>query len=396
MYSALPSSPLSIALGCTGRLERASPPETTLSLSIERNKKHHTAYTSRTYNTTGRAMPSESLNISPLFSVGFSFDQDKEIELSSPGYPCDSGSLGDALGLNANPGFDYTSVGRQDQTQVLLNMKLQLAKQQEKVESLSSELSHCHGGLGPEDGLRGDSALSTVEPQTKYNEKRAAATWKSSKVQFPMKLYAMLELADVQGYGSSSNAVAWLPHGRAFRVLDEQSFMESIVPFFFKQTKIRSFYRQLNLWGFKRLTMGRDAGAWYNEFFVRGSQSEMRKMVRIKVKGKSKSKSSYPFADHKEPDFYSIATVLPRSSKPTIESPHDDGDGTEGSLSSNEYADEMELSQPKFEGIGASNNMPVQHGCAQSSVPSENELNLSPTAYPEFVTPTLFSSDNVE
>ncbi|KAL7524789.1 hypothetical protein ACHAXR_000716 [Thalassiosira sp. AJA248-18] len=74
----------------------------------------------------------------------------------------------------------------------------------------------------------------------------------SFKGQFPVKLYAMLELADVQGYGSSSNAVVWLPCGRAFRVLDDQRFMESIAPLFFKQTKVRSFYRQLNLWGFKR------------------------------------------------------------------------------------------------------------------------------------------------
>ncbi|KAL7534199.1 hypothetical protein ACHAXR_005717 [Thalassiosira sp. AJA248-18] len=75
---------------------------------------------------------------------------------------------------------------------------------------------------------------------------------KSSKGQFPVKLYAMLELADVQGYGSSSNAVVWLPHGRAFRVLDGQRFVESSALLFFRQTTIRSFYRQLNYWGFKR------------------------------------------------------------------------------------------------------------------------------------------------
>jgi hypothetical protein len=77
---------------------------------------------------------------------------------------------------------------------------------------------------------------------------------KAPKEQFPTKLHTMLEFADArcQCLGYSSNVVAWLPHGYAFRIFDEDRFMEEVVPMFFKQTKIRSFYRQLNLWGFKR------------------------------------------------------------------------------------------------------------------------------------------------
>ena len=76
---------------------------------------------------------------------------------------------------------------------------------------------------------------------------------KAPKEQFQTKLYTMLELAGAQCLGySSKNVVAWLPHGYAFRIFDEARFMEEVVPMFFKQTKIRSFYRQLNLWGFKR------------------------------------------------------------------------------------------------------------------------------------------------
>ena len=72
-----------------------------------------------------------------------------------------------------------------------------------------------------------------------------------SREQFPVKLYSLLDMAHMQGIGCSG-AVAWLPHGRAFKILDENEFMEVAVPMFFKQTKIRSFYRQLNLWGYKR------------------------------------------------------------------------------------------------------------------------------------------------
>ena len=73
-----------------------------------------------------------------------------------------------------------------------------------------------------------------------------------AREQFPEKLYFILELARSESNGCTSEVVSWLPHGRAFRVLDVDRFMQDIVPMFFNQTSIRSFYRQLNLWGFKR------------------------------------------------------------------------------------------------------------------------------------------------
>ena len=70
------------------------------------------------------------------------------------------------------------------------------------------------------------------------------------KAEFPVKLYAMLQLAD--SIPEFAKAVTWLPHGRAFSVLNKDAFMEDVVPVFFNQTKIRSFNRQLHLWGFRR------------------------------------------------------------------------------------------------------------------------------------------------
>lgn len=71
------------------------------------------------------------------------------------------------------------------------------------------------------------------------------------KKQFPTKLYEMLELVHA-GLGGGPCAVTWLFHGHAFKIVDEERLMAEIVPIFFNQTKIRSFKRQLNLWGFKR------------------------------------------------------------------------------------------------------------------------------------------------
>jgi hypothetical protein len=66
---------------------------------------------------------------------------------------------------------------------------------------------------------------------------------------FPYKLYSMLESISSSTDGP---AITWLPHGRAFTIIDKDKFMAEIAPVYFVQTKIRSFTRQLNLWGFKR------------------------------------------------------------------------------------------------------------------------------------------------
>ena len=59
---------------------------------------------------------------------------------------------------------------------------------------------------------------------------------------FPVKLHELLAWADT---AEMSHIVSWLPHGRMFRVLDKDAFMEKVLPLFFKATKFRSFTRQV-------------------------------------------------------------------------------------------------------------------------------------------------------
>ena len=65
---------------------------------------------------------------------------------------------------------------------------------------------------------------------------------------FPGKLHYMLQAVAKDG----SQIVMWLPQGNGFLILDEQAFIDNIVPMYFDLTKMRSFTRQLNLWGFIR------------------------------------------------------------------------------------------------------------------------------------------------
>jgi hypothetical protein len=78
------------------------------------------------------------------------------------------------------------------------------------------------------------------------------------KNSFPLKLHHLLELsdssiaADQEESTTTGESIAWLPHGRAFVIRNRQHFVEHVIPVHFKQTKFRSFARQLNLWQFKR------------------------------------------------------------------------------------------------------------------------------------------------
>jgi hypothetical protein len=102
------------------------------------------------------------------------------------------------------------------------------------------------------------------------------------------------------------DVVSWLPHGRSFIVHDKRKFVEEIMPRFFHQSKFTSFQRQLNLYGFVRLTAGRDRGAYYHELFIRGRPDLCKTMVRTRVKGNGMKAASNP---NQEPNFYAMESA---------------------------------------------------------------------------------------
>jgi len=65
--------------------------------------------------------------------------------------------------------------------------------------------------------------------------------------------------------------------------------MTDVVSRFFKAKKIRSFQRQCHLWGFHRISTGRDAGSWWHESFIRGRPQELKHITRTRIKGISSS-----------------------------------------------------------------------------------------------------------
>ncbi len=116
---------------------------------------------------------------------------------------------------------------------------------------------------------------------------------------FPAKMHSILSRADL------ADVVAWMPHGRAWRVLKPREFEVNVIPTYFEHAKFSSFIRQANGWGFRRVTQGRDRNSYYHEMFLRGLPHLCKMMKRP---GVAEKVTTDP--DH-EPDFFKISEEKP-------------------------------------------------------------------------------------
>ena len=99
----------------------------------------------------------------------------------------------------------------------------------------------------------------------------------------------LLEEASIQG---NESIVSWRANGKAFRVNDTDEFDRTILRRYFRQSKYKSFLRQLHIYGFNRIVKGKDKGSYYHELFVRHQPNLCMGMVRQKIKGTRRSVSS--------------------------------------------------------------------------------------------------------
>lgn len=135
-----------------------------------------------------------------------------------------------------------------------------------------------------------------------FKTEKAQVSKGGVSVPFPIKLHDMLEHIQNQEH-ELAHIVSWQPHGRCFLVHKPKLFADKVLGRFFQQKKYASFQRQLNLYGFNRITKGPDRGSYYHELFLRGKKFLCQGINRMKIKGTGARMASNP---EQEPDFYKM------------------------------------------------------------------------------------------
>jgi len=95
--------------------------------------------------------------------------------------------------------------------------------------------------------------------------------------------------------------ISWSNHGRSFIVYNYELFQKYVLPKYYNTRVYSTFQRQLNMYDFKRLSRGRDKGAYYHERFLRGREDLVWRIQRKILKGVYGKPIPNPEA---EPHFY--------------------------------------------------------------------------------------------
>jgi hypothetical protein len=99
-------------------------------------------------------------------------------------------------------------------------------------------------------------------------------------ITFPCQLHLLLDDAEIKGF---SDVVSWLDGGTMFKVHKTKEFADHIMPYYFNQTRYKSFQRQLNCYRFHRFSAGEYKGTCFHELFVRGKPDLCKQINRVQV-----------------------------------------------------------------------------------------------------------------
>lgn len=85
--------------------------------------------------------------------------------------------------------------------------------------------------------------FSRVLPE-KHNDASSliAQSTTAKEPTFPVKLHMILSNPEFQ------DIIAWLPHGRSWRILQQKAFEERVIPLYFRHGRYSSFARQVRLY----------------------------------------------------------------------------------------------------------------------------------------------------
>ena len=117
-----------------------------------------------------------------------------------------------------------------------------------------------------------------------FLETRAGALSLTNQIPFPVKLYQMLD--DLE-QTENSHIASWSSDGSCIRVHDQIAFVNSVLGSYFRQTKYKSFQKQLYLYGFSRISDGRNRGYYFHPDFQRPNKIRCGEIIPTKRKGRA-------------------------------------------------------------------------------------------------------------
>lgn len=93
----------------------------------------------------------------------------------------------------------------------------------------------------------------------------------------------LIKLFEIVSSPTSDNLVCWSEHGDSFRIVDRTKFAQDVLPLYFKHDNLRSFIRQLNIYGFQRCpnASGRDRTmGFFHPMFTRNGMRNLKDIKR--------------------------------------------------------------------------------------------------------------------
>lgn len=93
----------------------------------------------------------------------------------------------------------------------------------------------------------------------------------------------LIKLFEIVSSAASDDLVLWSEHGDTFRIEDRNRFAQDVLPLYFKHDNLRSFIRQLNIYGFQRVpsAKGRDRTMeFFHPMFTRNGLRNLKEIKR--------------------------------------------------------------------------------------------------------------------
>jgi len=119
-----------------------------------------------------------------------------------------------------------------------------------------------------------DEEVSADEQEETHPQIKYPRTGKRGAPQvFPRKLFEILQ-------NESEEVIAWTESGKSFVIKDMDVFVTHVLMKYFRHQKYSSFQRQLNLYGFRKISKGAETGAYCHEHFLKDQHDKLRLVRR--------------------------------------------------------------------------------------------------------------------